>query len=221
MRILMRNKIITSVLTATLLAAMGCSSKGTSTQSTNAAASNTSSAHPSGAASPSSPQASPGASVTSSVKSIYTDLNGKGCGPERTTSEVSSERTCTGIEGYKLLIHYDDERESITIITPDGRQHPLNFWETISKGAFAHLGQKAEWRVTSKNGKEVPIALIVRVEVQSNSSNKTDSYLAVSKIGEQGICVTDRIDPVTDANERAREAADSSANKPCLADTKQ
>jgi hypothetical protein len=70
--------------------------------------------------------------------------------------------------------------------------------------------------VASKSGKDVPIALIVRVEVQSNGSNKAGSYLAVSKISEQGICVTDRIDPSASANERAREAADSSANKRCL-----
>jgi hypothetical protein len=216
----MKNKIITIVLTAILLASAGCSSMRSSTQTPNASAPNNSSAPPSqAAAAPSTPQNPAGASSTESVKSIYTDLSGKGCGPERRTSEVSSERTCAGIEGYKLLIHNDDERDSITIITPDGRQHPLNFWETISKGAFDYVGQKAEWRVANKNGKDLPIALIVRVEVQSNGSNKGGSYLAVSKISERGICVTDRIDPVANANEKAREAADSSANKPCLADT--
>lgn len=215
----MRNKIITCILTAMLLSVVNCSS--TATQNTNTSVSNTGTAHPSGAASPSAPQNPPGSSSADSVKSVYTELTGKGCGPERTTSEASSERTCAGIEGYKLIVQYDDERESIAIVTPDGRQHPLNFWETISKGAFAHLGQKAEWRVTSRNGKEVPIALIVRVEVQSNGSNKGGSYLAVSKISGQGICVTDRIDPITNANEKAREAADSSASKPCLADAKQ
>lgn len=212
----MRNKLITSVLTGALLVTVGCSFTRTPTQVTNTNSSNTSSAHPSGAASPSTTQNSSVAAATAPVKSIYTDLNGKECGPARTTSEVSSEHTCSGIEGYKLLIQSDDDRDSITIITPDGRPHPLNFSETISKGAFASLGQKAEWRVASKNGKDVPIALIVRVDVQSRDSNKTISYLAVSKISEQGICVTERIDPIANANEKAREAADSSASKPCL-----
>jgi hypothetical protein len=216
----MINKIITCILTAMLLAAVGCSSIGTSTQSANISTSNGSSPQPQGTASPSASQNPPGSSSGDAVKSVYTDLTGKGCGPERKTSEVSSERTCTGIEGYKLIVQNDDERESIAIVSPDGKQHPLNFWETISNGAFDYLGQKAEWRVISKNGKDVPIALIVRVEVQSNGSNKGGSYLAVSKIGEQGICVTDRIDPGANANEKARAAADSSASKPCLADSK-
>jgi hypothetical protein len=43
----------------------------------------------------------------------------------------------------------------------------------------------------------------------------------VTKITEQAICVTDRIDPVPNANEKAREAADASAGKPCLAGTAQ
>jgi hypothetical protein len=213
----MRNKQIAIVLAAILLASAGCSYMSAPTQPANTGASNNGATSPAQAASPSAPQSSPGASATDEVKSIYTDLTGKACSPERRTSEVSSERTCPGIEGYKLLIHNDDERDSITIITPDGRQHPLNFWESISKGAFDYIGQKAEWRVKNKNGKDVPIALIVRVEVQSNGSNKPSSYLAVSKISEQGICVTDRIDPIANANEKAREAADSSANKPCLA----
>ena len=198
----MRNKVITSVLTVILLATVSCSSKPTTTQGTNTGASNTSSAHPSQASSGSTPQNSPNSLATESAKSIYTDLNGKGCSSERSTSEASSERTCSGIEGYKLLIQNDDERDSIAIITPDGKEHPLDFSQTISKGAFAYLGQKAEWRVASKNGKDVPIALIVRVEVKSNGSNKPGSYLSVSKISEQGICVTDRIDPIANANER-------------------
>ena len=221
----MRNKIITGFLTIVLVAASaGCystSNNATTTNTNVSNASNAGSSHPAGAASPAAQQNSTSSAASESVKSIYTDLTGKGCTAERTTSEVSSERTCTGIEGYKLLVLNDDERDSITVITPDGRKHPLNFWETISKGAFDYIGQKAEWRVASKNGKDVPIALIVRVDIQSNGSNKGGSYLAVTKITDQAICVTDRIDPVANANEKAREAADSSAAKPCLATSKQ
>jgi hypothetical protein len=213
----MTNRLITGLLFAALLAALGCSR--TLTPETNTNAANTGSAPASTTATTASPQAAqnpPGGPAADSIKSIYTDLSGKGCSPERRTSEVSSERTCAGVEGYKLLVLNDDERDSITIISPDGRKHPLDFWQTISGGAFDYVGQKAEWRVASRNGKTVPVALIVRVDVQSGGSNKGGSYLAVSKITEQGICVTDKIPPTADANEKAREAADSSAGKPCL-----
>ena len=155
-------------------------------------------------------------SVAGAVRSLYTDLNGKGCGPVKTTSEVSSEWTCPGVPGYKLQIQSDDDRDSVNVITPDGKPHPLNFSKTISKGAFASLGEKAEWRVIFRNGKNVPIALIVRVDLQAADTGKRTSSLAVSKISDQSICVTDKVDGILKANARVRALADSSANKPCL-----
>jgi hypothetical protein len=108
-------------------------------------------------------------------------------------------------------------RESITVISPNGKKHPLEFWNVIGSG-FSNVGQKAEWRVIKKNGKIVPIALIIRFNVTENAadSTKDTSYLAVAKITPQKICVTDKIPPSATANEEARAAADSSADKPCL-----
>jgi hypothetical protein len=123
---------------------------------------------------------------------------------------------CSPKRSPKVNFRTSVDRDSVTVITPDGRQHPLNFSKTISKGAFATLGQKAEWRVISRNGKDVPIALIVRVDVEAvdgkKKKQKSKSYLAVAKISEQGICVTGSVDGLEDA----RGMADSSASKPCL-----
>ncbi|MDX6385721.1 MAG: hypothetical protein QOK48_3294 [Blastocatellia bacterium] len=196
----------------TVLVAVSCSSLRSPSLTTNTNAANTNAGNSSG--STSSPQNSTQSTANTPIKSIYSDFEGKGCGASKTTGEISAERTCAGIEGYKLLILTDDDRDSITVITPNGKQHPLDFWDKISKGAFNALGQKAEWRVDSKSGKDVPIALIVRVDVQSEE--KKTSYLAVSKITDQKICVTDRIAPGADQNEKARVAADASASKPCL-----
>jgi len=209
---MIKNRIVTSVVCLVLLAALSCSSKRTPTGEANT--SSPGSVHPSqGSGGPSSTNTP---AVPAEIKSIYTELSGKGCSAERITSEVSSERTCPGIEGYKLLVANEDERDTVTVISPDGRQHPLHLSQTISGGAFDYIGQKAEWRVATREGKDVPVALIIRVDVQSTGDNKPGSYLSVSKIGESGICVTDKIDPVANANDRAREAADSSAGKPCL-----
>ena len=42
------------------------------------------------------------------------------------------------------------------------------------------------------------------------------SYLVVAKITPTDICVTDKISPSSTANDDARHAADTAANKPCL-----
>jgi hypothetical protein len=151
-----------------------------------------------------------------SVESVYTNLTGSGCTRWRQTAEVESERTCRGVAGYRLLILNMDERASINVIAPNGRRHQLDLPGTVSGSGFSSLGDRAEWRVTRRNGRIVPTALIVRVNAQSGETNTQTSYLAVVKITPQRICVTDRIAPGADANNQARQAADSSANRPCL-----
>ena len=133
---------------------------------------------------------------------------------------ISSTHLCGGVGGYKLQRESGDGRESITVISPNGKQHQLEFWNVISS-AFSNVGEKAEWRVIRKKGKVVPVALIVRFTASENSGDTTKptsliSYLAVAKITPQKICVTDKIPPSRTANEEARAAADASADKPCL-----
>lgn len=150
-----------------------------------------------------------------SVSSVYSSLYK--CKLVKTGRDFSTS-ACKGVGGYNLRLEYDDARESITVISPNGQKHPLDLWSVISNG-FSSVGQKAEWRVTRKNGRLVPVALIVRFNASTDpeDSKKITSYLAVAKITPQQICVTDKIEPGATANEDARRAADASADKPCLA----
>ena len=63
-----------------------------------------------------------------------------------------------------------------------------------------------------------PVALIVRNTVVPDLMNasKTVSYLVVSKITPQRICVTDVVPPMSEANARAAELADQAAENPCM-----
>jgi hypothetical protein len=158
-----------------------------------------------------------GSAPAGPITSVYSSLSG--C--RKVASDVvSSTHLCGGVGGYKLQREYGDDRESITVISPNGKKHQLEFWSVISS-AFSHVGEKAEWRVTRNQGKVVPIALIVRFTASESSGDTSKptsliSYLAVAKITPQKICVTDKIAPSSTANEQARSAADVSANKPCV-----
>ena len=150
------------------------------------------------------------------ITSVYTSLSG--CKTVKSgQGEDWSVQACRGIGGYSLQLEYGDARESITVFTPDRKKHPLDLWSVISSG-FSSVGQKAEWRVTTKNGKQVPHALIVRFNASENpeDSSKVTSYLVVAKITPQKICATEKIAPGATQNEEARRAADASADKPCL-----
>jgi hypothetical protein len=150
-----------------------------------------------------------------SIQSLYSDLESSKCKTLESQEEGSyALQQCPGIAGYKLLVEDFDLRQTVTVVKPDGTKHPLNFGGIISPG-FSSLGPKAEWRIKAK---DLPVALIVRFNASENpeDSSKITSYLIVSKIMPEKICVTDKIPPGANANEKARQAADNSAGKPCL-----
>ena len=149
------------------------------------------------------------------AESVYTDIAPARCKTVEASEEGggSSVQKCAGVGGYELLVEDDDLRQSVTVVGPDGKKHPLNYWQVITT-AFSSLGEKAEWRVEKKGGKVHPYALIVRVFASENPEKpeQKTSYLAVAKITAAAVCVTDKVK----TNEEARAAADASAEKPCL-----
>jgi hypothetical protein len=158
------------------------------------------------------------AQAQSPPQSVYTSLSAKSCKTIKVYKEgEGSLQSCAGIAGYRLLVEEGDLRQSITVVTPKGKKHELNYWQVIT-GGFSVLGEKAEWRVVKSKGKTVPVALIVRVNAYEtpDDEKKITSYLAVAKITAEKICVTDKINPGASQNEEARRAADSSASKSCL-----
>ena len=160
-----------------------------------------------------------GIAAAQTNRSVYTPLEEKYCRTLKTheKGDEGYEAGCPGTAGYKLLLSEGDLRQNITVITPPGAQHSLELWDVIS-GGFSSVGPKAEWRVTLRNGKSAPVALIIRYNASEDPEKpeKLTSYLAVAKITANEICVTDKISPGPKANEEARRAADAAATKPCL-----
>lgn len=56
------------------------------------------------------------------------------------------EARCRGVLGYHLLLSEEDIRQTVNVISPDGKEHPLLFYQVVT-GAPSYLGKKAEWRV--------------------------------------------------------------------------
>ncbi len=153
-----------------------------------------------------------------STDSLYSNLSADYCKTIEVEQETGdSVQRCPGVAGHSLLVQDYDARQSVTILTPDGQQHPLRYPSVIT-AAFSTVGKKAEWRVKRKDGKVVPIALIVRVYAHENPASPSEktSYLAVAKIMAEKICVTKRVKAGARANEEARRAADASVTQACL-----
>lgn len=152
------------------------------------------------------------------TESVYTSLETKTC----KTLEQNDEATgwylgeCPGIGGYKLHLTEGDIRQSIDVIAPNKKKFELDFTGKVS-GGFSSVGAKAEWRVTRKGKTVTPTALIVRFNVSENSEDSSiiTSYLIISKITKNEICITDIVKPDAKANQTARMLADSAAAKSC------
>lgn len=155
----------------------------------------------------------------SKIQSVYTNLKTNSCKTlESETSGAGWYRgECPGIGGYKLQLTEGDIRQSIDVIAPNKNKYELDFIGHVSSG-FSSVGERAEWRVTGSGKKQTPTALIVRYNVSENSEDSSivTSYLIVSKITKNQICITNVVKPGANQNEEARKLADQSADQPCF-----
>lgn len=153
------------------------------------------------------------------IESVYSPLSGSKCKQLQKDPETGAAKDeCVGVGGFRLLVLNDDDRSSVTVVTPEKKEFPLDYWNVVTH-AFSSLGAKAEWRVARRGSKEMPIGLIVRVEYmdQSNvAAPQKRSVLSVAKIGPDQSCVVQIVKNGVDANTRARAAADNAATKACL-----
>jgi hypothetical protein len=157
-------------------------------------------------------------SQKSKIESVYTSLDDKSC----KTLESETEGTgwyrgeCKGAGGYKLQVTEGDLRQSIDVVAPNKQKYELDFTGHVS-GGFSSVGTKAEWRVSRRGKTVLPIALIVRFNASENPEDSSiiTSYLVVTKITKNQICITNIVKPGAKANEEARKFADASATKPC------
>lgn len=152
------------------------------------------------------------------ITSVYTTLEDKKCKTlESSVEESGSYRgLCPGTAGYQLELMEGDLRQSINVVAPNKKKFELNLWTNVSS-AFSYVGDKVEWRVTAKNGKLTPVAVIIRFNASENPDNPSQviSYLVVSKITAKEVCITHIIKPKLNANAEAQALADDSAKKPC------
>jgi hypothetical protein len=150
----------------------------------------------------------------SQITSVYTNLDDKNCKAVNTDEEngISYRGRCPGVGGYALELLEGDLRQTVNVIAPNKRKFELNL--TNISYAFSYVGTKAEWRLNGKT----PVALIIRFNSSENleDSSKVTSYLTVSKITRNEICLVDVIKPSQNQNEKARQSADEAINKPCL-----
>lgn len=160
------------------------------------------------------------ATTTSAVESAYTELSGPSCTElvDKNDPNETLYFSCAGVAGYRLIVRRAESgRRSIDVMDSAQRLYPLAFPETVTPD-MSTLRAKAEWRVTTVDGKAVPIALIIGVEAREKSETPevvTRTYLAIAKIASSESCVVESIaEGVRSAND-VRTLADSAQFRTC------
>jgi hypothetical protein len=157
-------------------------------------------------------------SAAQEIRGVRTSLREGACKVVSVDEEGggSTER-CTGTAGYGLILLEGDARMSLTIVSPDGREHPLDLWSTVT-GGFSNLGEEAEWRVRGEGAAAVPIALMVGLKASEHDDAtgemRAASYRVIAKITPTEACVTHAL-PGSTPEAEARRLADAAASAPC------
>lgn len=160
-------------------------------------------------------------SPPAAIQSVHTGLDAASCKQEIDKSDPNETPylACPGVAGYTLIVRrVGSGRRSIEVVDPAQRVFPLNYQEFVTRHMFT-LGDKAEWRVATRDGKQVPVALIVRVrahEDENDPENETGAYLAIAKIAPDQACVTGRKKEGAQPESEAQAAADKARDSDCV-----
>ncbi len=148
--------------------------------------------------------------------SSYTSIDQKDC-ITLDSDNMGSIQECESFGDIGVKVIESDIRQSI-ILTRNNKEYDLEFWSTVSP-AFSSLGLKIEWRHELDKPKNLK-GMIVRFEVSEDYDNPdhVSSYLVVSKITEDNICVIAKVPPQANQNAIARKILDANEELPCLKD---
>jgi len=152
--------------------------------------------------------------ITSLNTSTYTSIEQKDC-ISLDSDNIGSVQECESFTDILVKVVEGDIRESI-ILTRDKKEYNLEFLST-KKLVFSSFGLKIEWRHEVENSKNIK-GMIIPINMSNDSKNldKTSTYLVVTKITSDEICVVAKIAPQKEQDEIAREILDTDENLSCL-----
>lgn len=127
---------------------------------------------------------------------------------------------CPGALGYALQVRGVDGRAALSVIDPDGGEHPVDAGGAVGHARESRFGDAVEWRTVGEGSRAVATALVVthvavRPDGPRNSAGERLDLLVVRLADE--VCVTDRIPAATEARAEARRLAETAATRPCRA----
>lgn len=156
--------------------------------------------------------------LISTNESSYTSISQKDC-ISLDSDNLGSVEECESFNDIGVKVIESDTREGI-ILTRNKKEYALDFWSTISPNFFS-LGFAIEWRYEKEKPENLK-GLIVRFDVSDHIEKEQEisSYLVVSKITKDEICIVAKVALQKDQHKIARDILDAKEEKACLKEIK-
>ena len=150
------------------------------------------------------------------LTSSYTSIAEKDC-MTLDSDDLGSIQECEPFFNIRVKVIEGDIRQSITLIR-DIKEYDLDFSSTVTS-AFSSLGSKIEWLHEIDKPENLK-GMIVRLNAneEMEGAEHLSSYLVVSKISLNEICVIGKILPQENQNQVARKMLENADEVPCLKD---
>ena len=149
--------------------------------------------------------------------SAYSSIKIKDC-ITISSDKMGGSFKCKNYHNIGVEVLEGDLRQSITLIR-NKKRYPLDMWSSVSP-AFSSLGDKIEWRFKQNNSNH-PTAMISRYTTETGErSEKSTSYLVITKITDTKMCVVGKIKPQKNQNILARNMADKAHKMKCVLEQK-
>jgi len=150
------------------------------------------------------------------LTSSYTSIAEKDC-ITLDSDDLGSIQECEPFVDIRVKVIEGDIRQSITLIRKE-KEYDLNFSSTVTS-AFSSLGSKIEWVHELDNPSNLK-GMIVRLNANEDmeNTNHLSSFLVVSKIDNNKICVIGKILAQSNQNKIARSMLMDTKNLACLKD---
>ena len=151
---------------------------------------------------------------------VATTLDLRACQKQPDSSDPNETPfwNCPGAAGYRLHVRRAGSgRMSIDVLSPSGREFPLDFTATAVTSAMFSLKDRAEWFLPSAGAP--PLALIVHVDLREDLQDParvTRTLAVIARLNPEPACVT-RTLPAGDAA-AIRQASEAARKDRCLSE---
>lgn len=153
-------------------------------------------------------------------ESSYTSIDEHSCSVKKVYENgMGAMSKCENFGSIGVGFSSDDGRDELTLFR-NNKSYNLDISQTITP-LFTQLGKKIEWRYP-KGQKHNPKSIIVRlnidIEGETQKDRKRVSYLIVSKITKNRICIVEKVAPQKNQNQIARDISNRALSITCLSD---